>query len=80
MSVPLSRDQGGSGVLTCNRLYGGIAPEITRIEAKDLEIENDDEALLKGGFHYGKNLRSKVYVPPRPLMNHGPHRCKFACM
>lgn len=32
---------------------------------------------MKGGFHYGVCRRPGVYLPPRPLMNHGPHRCKF---
>lgn len=31
---------------------------------------------MKGGFHYGVCRRPGVYLPPRPLMNHGPHRCK----
>ena len=59
----------------CRSVYGGIPPNKTRVEPKDFELEDESKALLKGGFHYGKNMRSVIYVPPRPLMNHGVHRC-----
>ncbi|ORY69847.1 phosphatidylethanolamine-binding protein [Pseudomassariella vexata] len=58
-------------------LFGGIAATKTSVEAKDFEIEDKSKALLKGGFHYGKTWHSVPYVPPRPLMNHGPHRYFF---
>jgi hypothetical protein len=54
----------------------GIALDKTRVEPKDLEIQDKNKSLLKGGFYYGKNMRNIVYGPPRPLMNHGVHRCK----
>lgn len=55
----------------------GIPPEITRVGPEDLEIVDASKGLLKGGFHHGWNLRGVVHVPPRPLINHGPHRCKW---
>jgi phosphatidylethanolamine-binding protein (PEBP) family uncharacterized protein len=32
---------------------------------------------MKGGFHYGRSRNGMPYIPPRPLMNHGPHRYFF---
>ena len=32
---------------------------------------------LKGGFRYGKNRRGNIYIPPKPLLGHGPHRYFF---
>ncbi|KAJ9152018.1 PEBP-like protein [Pleurostoma richardsiae] len=58
-------------------IYGGIPPTKTSVTPADFEIEDESQALLKGGFHYGKNRRSKVYIPPRPLLNHGVHRYFF---
>ena len=59
------------------RIYIGIPASKTSINAADFEITDAGAASLQGGFHYGKTLRSVPYVPPRPLMNHGPHRCRF---
>jgi phosphatidylethanolamine-binding protein (PEBP) family uncharacterized protein len=56
-------------------IYAGIPAQKTRIEPKDFEVANDSQFLLKGGFHYGANRRNNIYTPPRPLINHGPHRC-----
>ena len=36
-----------------------------------------DEFELKGGFRYGLNRRKMVYIPPRGLLGHGPHRCFY---
>jgi phosphatidylethanolamine-binding protein (PEBP) family uncharacterized protein len=47
------------------------------VKAEDFEVEDERDARLKGGFHYGKSRTGIVYIPPRPLMNHGPHRCKW---
>ncbi|KAJ7302928.1 phosphatidylethanolamine-binding protein [Mycena albidolilacea] len=55
-------------------IFGGIPPSKTNVEAKDFEIDDESKALLKGGFHYGVTRRGVPYIPPRPLMNHGPHR------
>uniref|UniRef100_L2GBM6 Uncharacterized protein n=1 Tax=Colletotrichum fructicola (strain Nara gc5) TaxID=1213859 RepID=L2GBM6_COLFN len=58
-------------------VYGGIPSERREVTAKDFEIEDESKSLLKGGFHWGKGRREGVYVAPRPLMNHGPHRYFF---
>lgn len=58
-------------------IYGGIKPNKTNIEHSDLEVVDDSKNLLKGGFHYGMCRRPVVYLPPRPLLNHGPHRYFF---
>lgn len=59
------------------RTFGGITVSKTRVDQADLEVVDDDKNLLKGGFHYGMCRRPVVYIPPRPLLNHGPHRCKL---
>lgn len=46
------------------------------MDQSDLEVVDDSKNLVKGGFHYGMCKRPAVYLPPRPLMNHGPHRCE----
>lgn len=58
-----------------SRIYGGIPPTKTAVAAADFEIADESRALLKGGFHYGVTRRGIPYIAPRPLMNHGPHRC-----
>ncbi|KAJ7663849.1 phosphatidylethanolamine-binding protein [Mycena polygramma] len=55
-------------------IFGGIPPSKTSVEVRDFEIEDESKALLKGGFHYGVTRRGVPYIPPRPLMDHGPHR------
>jgi len=53
--------------------YYAIPATKTEISQADLEkVGKENE--LKGGFRYAKNLRGSVYVPPRPLRGHGPHR------
>lgn len=59
-----------------SRIYGGIPPTKTAVAATDFEIADESRALLRGGFHYGVTRRGTPYIAPRPLMNHGPHRCK----
>ncbi|KAI6092366.1 PEBP-like protein [Hypoxylon rubiginosum] len=61
----------------CHGIYTGIPATKTSVENKDFEVEDSSKALLKGGFHYGKSMRGDVYITPRPLMNHGPHRYFF---
>ncbi|KAL0930951.1 uncharacterized protein CTRU02_213686 [Colletotrichum truncatum] len=61
----------------CHGVYGGIPSGRREVSPKDFEIEDETKSLLKGGFHWGKGRREGVYVPPRPLMNHGPHRYFF---
>lgn len=59
------------------RIYGGIPPIKNAVAAADFEIADESQALLKGGFHYGVTRRGTPYIAPRPLMNHGPHRCMW---
>lgn len=47
-----------------------------KLEQSDLDVVDHSKGILKGGFHYGKCRKPVVYLPPRPLINHGPHRCK----
>ncbi|KAK3942989.1 PEBP-like protein [Diplogelasinospora grovesii] len=63
----------------CHGLYAGIPPHKTRLDPSDFAVQDDEgqSLLLKGGFYYGKNRRGTVYIPPRPLLNHGPHRYFF---
>ncbi|KAI1105941.1 PEBP-like protein [Jackrogersella minutella] len=61
----------------CHGIYTGIPPTKTSVEAADFEVEDPSKARLKGGFHYGRSRDGRVYIPPRPLMNHGPHRYFF---
>lgn len=64
-------------LMPCHGLYAGIQPSKTSIDAVDLQVEDPKKALLKGGFYHGRLMNGKVYAPPRPLMNHGPHRYFF---
>ncbi|KAI1647591.1 PEBP-like protein [Daldinia loculata] len=61
----------------CHGIYGGIPPTKTSVEPADFEVEDPSKALLKGGFHYGRSRNGRVYIAPRPLLNHGPHRYFF---
>ncbi|KAH9884483.1 PEBP-like protein [Xylariomycetidae sp. FL2044] len=65
----------------CHGIYTGIPAAKTSVEAGDFEEVVADPgralALMKGGFHYGRSMRGVPYIPPRPLMNHGPHRYFF---
>ncbi|POS70153.1 hypothetical protein DHEL01_v211456 [Diaporthe helianthi] len=58
-------------------IFAGIGPSIMKIEHCQLEVADESRSALKGGFHYGVCRRPVVYLPPRPLMNHGPHRYFF---
>ncbi|KAJ5864985.1 uncharacterized protein N7529_006901 [Penicillium soppii] len=55
-------------------IYYGIPATMTGVTAEDFESDGDG---LKGGFSYGQNRRGNVYIPPRPLLGHGPHRYFF---
>ncbi|KAK8088626.1 hypothetical protein PG997_003587 [Apiospora hydei] len=55
-------------------VFGGIPVAKTSVKAADFDIQDDGQAMLKGGFHYGVTRRGVPYIPPRPLLNHGPHR------
>jgi phosphatidylethanolamine-binding protein (PEBP) family uncharacterized protein len=58
----------------CHSILLGIPKEKTSLSNDDLKLKDPSSTLLEGGFYYGKNLRGVVYVPPRPLLNHGMHR------
>ncbi|KAB8227723.1 YbhB/YbcL family Raf kinase inhibitor-like protein [Aspergillus alliaceus] len=55
-------------------LYYGIPPWKTRVVGEDFEVV---EGAMKGGFRYGVNRKGTVYMPPRGLLGHGPHRYSF---
>ncbi|OTB20488.1 hypothetical protein K445DRAFT_343751 [Daldinia sp. EC12] len=61
----------------CHGIYLGIPPTKTSVEPADFEVEDPSKSLLKGGFHYSRSRNGSVYIPPRPLLNHGPHRYFF---
>ncbi|TPX10852.1 uncharacterized protein E0L32_008241 [Thyridium curvatum] len=70
-----SRD-GNAEDVCVYRIYPGIPASQTRIEPKDLEVQDKGQSLLKSGIYYGANSYM-VYIPPKPLMNHGVHRYFF---
>jgi phosphatidylethanolamine-binding protein (PEBP) family uncharacterized protein len=57
-------------------IYYGIPSTATGVSNIDFE-EAAEPYALKGGFKHGKNRRGNVYIPPRPLLGHGPHRYFF---
>ena len=59
---------------TIHGLYYSIPATKTSVTAEDFEVGGD---ALKRGFLYGQNRRGNVYIPPRPLLDHGPHRYFF---
>ncbi|KAL2008419.1 hypothetical protein VTN00DRAFT_6613 [Thermoascus crustaceus] len=75
---PLSRTPGNHGI------FYKIPAEKSSISNKDLQVNdaNTDSSekkddILRGGFKYGHNHRGSVYIAPRPLRGHGPHRYWF---
>ncbi|KAI0434108.1 PEBP-like protein [Xylaria sp. FL1042] len=58
-------------------IYTAIPASKTSVEADDFTVVDKEKALMKGGFHYGRSRNGMPYIPPRPLMNHGPHRYFF---
>jgi len=55
----------------------GIPKSKTSVVDSDFEIQDASQCLVKGGFHY-QPRRGKAYIAPKPLMNHGPHRCEVS--
>lgn len=55
-------------------IYHSIPVTKTSVTQSDFEKVSEDSRQLKGGFVYGKNRRGNVYIPPRPVVRHGPHR------
>jgi phosphatidylethanolamine-binding protein (PEBP) family uncharacterized protein len=60
-------------------IYYSIPATTTAVNPREFEVlhEEDAKKTLRGGFKYGKNRRSSVYIPPRPPVGHGPHRYFF---
>lgn len=57
-------------------IYYGIPSTATGVTGTDFE-QATKPFSLKGGFLYGKIRRGNVYIPPKPLLGHGPHRYFF---
>jgi phosphatidylethanolamine-binding protein (PEBP) family uncharacterized protein len=57
-------------------IYYDIPATTTIISAEDIKAA-PEQGTLKGGFKYGKNRKGNIYIPPRPLIGHGPHRYFF---
>jgi phosphatidylethanolamine-binding protein (PEBP) family uncharacterized protein len=60
-------------------IYCFIPPTVTSFGPRDLELidERDGVKRIASGYRVGKNRRNIVYIAPRPLMGHGPHRYLF---
>lgn len=54
-------------------MYMGLPVTKTSVVNANFAPAGSDN-LLAGGFRYGENRRGNVYIPPRPLLNHGVHR------
>lgn len=57
------------------RIYLGIPVGKTSLVNDDFKPVDDQPTKLAGGFWYGMSRNGKIYIPPRPLLNHGIHRC-----
>lgn len=56
-------------------LYYGIPAGKTRLTNEDFEMVGEEYAFtLRGDFKYGLNRRKNIYIAPRGLLGHGPHR------
>ncbi|RDW82395.1 hypothetical protein BP6252_03507 [Coleophoma cylindrospora] len=61
-------------------LWYGISGNARSVRPEDFVVKEESEGgpcSLQGGFRLGKNRRGTVYTPPRPLLEHGPHRYFF---
>ncbi|KAL5091025.1 hypothetical protein Trisim1_003341 [Trichoderma cf. simile WF8] len=61
----------------CHGIYLGIDKDKLSVTNSDFKQENEKMSRLNGGFYYGVNRRNSIYIPPRPLLNHGIHRYFF---
>ena len=59
-------------------IYFGIPATKTEVTPADFEVADLGKRSLKGSFFFGANRKSAIYVPPRPIKNHGPDRCIFS--
>lgn len=59
-------------------LYYSIPASKTSVTSEDFEQDESSSSsnkyTLKGGFKYGLNRRKTIYIAPRGLLGHGPHR------
>lgn len=60
-----------------SRIYLGIPPQKTSVVNSDFKAVDEKSTRLEGGFYYGASRNGMIYIPPRPLLNHGIHRCEL---
>ncbi|KAH7001912.1 phosphatidylethanolamine-binding protein [Ilyonectria destructans] len=62
----------------CHGIYLGIPAEKLSVVNSDFQpVDWSSSTRLKGGFSSGMSRNGKIYIPPRPLINHGMHRYFF---
>ncbi|KAL6871899.1 phosphatidylethanolamine-binding protein [Trichoderma novae-zelandiae] len=61
----------------CHGIYLGIDKDKLSVTNDDFKQQDASSTKLAGGFYYGTNRRNNIYIPPRPLLNHGIHRYFF---
>ena len=60
-------------------IYYAIPADVHRVDGSSFEpnTQSSEQRLLAGQFKYGQNRRGTVYIGPRPVLGHGPHRYFF---
>ena len=60
-------------------IYHSIPADVNSVDGSSFEqkAHPSEERMLAGGFKYGQNRRGTVYIGPRPVLGHGPHRYFF---
>ncbi|EAW16948.1 YbhB/YbcL family Raf kinase inhibitor-like protein [Aspergillus fischeri NRRL 181] len=58
-------------------LYYGIPASKCSVSNEDFKPTAAGSHVLRGGFKYGANRRGTIYIPPRGMLGHGPHRYFF---
>src|SRR6478735_3343631 len=58
------------------RIYLGVPTTKTSVSSSDFQPVDETSPKLAGGFYYGASRNGMIYIPPRPLLNHGIHRCE----
>ncbi|RSM12654.1 hypothetical protein CDV31_006230 [Fusarium ambrosium] len=61
----------------CHGIYLGIPLQKTSVVNSDFKPVDEKSTRLEGGFYYGASRNGMIYIPPRPLLNHGIHRYWF---
>ncbi|KAI8715525.1 hypothetical protein NCS52_01060400 [Fusarium sp. LHS14.1] len=61
----------------CHGIYLGIPVQKTSVLNSDFKAVDEKSTRLEGGFYYGASRNGMIYIPPRPLLNHGIHRYWF---